>query len=102
MRIDIRLSVPTEVKKQGDWYVSRCPILDVYSQGETQKEALENLVEALRMFIVSCLERGTLNAVLKSYGVTAMKTAKPGRAAKGQNYVDVTIPFRTSSKACHV
>jgi len=102
MRIDMRLSLPAEVKKQGDWYVSRCPILDVYSQGETQKKALENLVEALRLFFVSCFERGTLDAVLKSCGFTAMKTAKPAQAAKGPKYVDVPIPFRTSSKACHV
>ena len=35
---------------EGDWYVSQCLELDVASQGWSEKEALENLKEALELY----------------------------------------------------
>jgi len=35
------------VWREGNWYVSQCLEIDVASQGETEKEALANLREAL-------------------------------------------------------
>ena len=37
------------VSKEGDWFVAQCLEVDVASQGETEKEALENLREALEL-----------------------------------------------------
>ena len=38
------------IEREGDGYVSRCPDLDVASQGATANEARENLQEALTLF----------------------------------------------------
>ena len=38
------------VWREGDWYVSQCLEIDVASQGATEKEALENLKEALELY----------------------------------------------------
>ena len=38
------------VWREGDWYVSQCLEIDVASQGETEKEALTNLKEALELY----------------------------------------------------
>jgi len=51
-----------------DVYISSCPILDVVSQGETEEEAKNNLVEAVTAFAISCFERGTLEKVLEQCG----------------------------------
>lgn len=67
-RIRFELAVPAEVREDGDYYVSCCPPLDVYSQGPSEEAALENLVEALQLFVESCLARGTLDRVLKDCG----------------------------------
>jgi predicted RNase H-like HicB family nuclease len=37
------------VWREGDWYVSQCPEVDVASQGQTEEEALANLKEALEL-----------------------------------------------------
>jgi predicted RNase H-like HicB family nuclease len=37
--------------KEEDWYVSLCPELDVASQGKTLEKALENLKEAVELFL---------------------------------------------------
>ena len=64
-RVMFSLTVDSEVKKEGDVYVSYCPALDVYSQGDSEDEASANLIEALQLFLQSCYERGTLDAVMK-------------------------------------
>jgi predicted RNase H-like HicB family nuclease len=38
-----------KVWREGDWFVSQCLDVDVASQGETEKEALANLKEALEL-----------------------------------------------------
>ncbi|AAM06790.1 type II toxin-antitoxin system HicB family antitoxin [Methanosarcina acetivorans] len=39
------------VQKEGKWYVSWCPELDIASQGETIEEAIENLKEAIELYL---------------------------------------------------
>jgi len=67
-RIRFDLAVPAQVREDGDHFVSFCPALDVYSQGPSEEAALDNLAEALQLFVESCLARGTLDRVLKDCG----------------------------------
>ena len=39
------------VHKEGKWYVSLCPELDVASQGKTIEEAIRNLKEAVELYL---------------------------------------------------
>lgn len=39
------------VQKEGKWYVSWCPELDIASQGEIIEEAIENLKEAIELYL---------------------------------------------------
>lgn len=39
------------IQKEGKWYVSWCPELDIASQGETIEEAIENLKEAIELYL---------------------------------------------------
>ncbi|KAF0127253.1 MAG: hypothetical protein FD189_321 [Elusimicrobia bacterium] len=41
------------LEKEGKWYVALCPELDVVSQGNTTEEAIENLKEAIELFLKS-------------------------------------------------
>jgi predicted RNase H-like HicB family nuclease len=65
---EFRIKVPVKIAKRKRWVLASCPILDLHSQGETEKKARENLGEAMRLFFVSCFERGTLDKVLKKCG----------------------------------
>lgn len=39
------------IQREGKWYVSWCPELDVASQGKTVEEALKNLKEAVELYL---------------------------------------------------
>ena len=39
------------IAKEGRWYVSHCPELGVSSQGRTKKSALNNLREAVELYL---------------------------------------------------
>ena len=39
------------ITKEGDWYVARCPELDVTSQGEDIVSARANLREAIELYL---------------------------------------------------
>ena len=57
-----------EVWREDDVYISRWAPLDIYSQGDTRRDAVTNLLEAVQLFVESCIERGTLRAVLADLG----------------------------------
>ena len=89
-----RVHGPAEVRGAGDggaYYISVCPPLDVYSQGETEEIALANLAEALRLFIESCFERGTLEEVLKGCGFAP--DGNNPEVAEGERVVRVPLPL---------
>lgn len=58
------------VGRDGEYFVTRIVGLPIVTQGETEAEAIQNLVEAAQLFIESCHERGTLDAVLLEHGWT--------------------------------
>ena len=47
-------------------YVARVHGFDLYTQGPTEREALDNAREASRLFVESCRERGVIPQVLAS------------------------------------
>jgi len=65
-RATIKFEPPCKVIKNPKWYLASCYRFDVHSQGDTETEARDNLKEALSLFLPSCYERGTLDAVLKN------------------------------------
>lgn len=56
------------VRREGRWYIAHYPPLDLSSQGRTLAEAKQNLIEASQLFLMSCIERGTLDQALKELG----------------------------------
>ena len=54
------------VWKEGDQYVSKCPELEVASCGDTIEEALENLKEAVELYIENAKELGILDDELEA------------------------------------
>jgi len=45
----VKVKLSAAVHREGKWYVSLCPELDVASQGRTVEEALANLKEAVEL-----------------------------------------------------
>ena len=102
MQVILNMQLPAQIKKKKKWYVARCPVLDVYAQGETQKKALNNLIEALRLFLVSCIERGTLDEVLKSCGFKLSEKEINAQKPFPKKYTSIQIPisYKTPAIGC--
>ena len=47
----VRKHLTAIIEREGSGYVSLCPEYDIASQGETIKEAQQNLQEALELFL---------------------------------------------------
>ena len=104
MKVVFEGHMPVEVRQEERWFIARCPLLDVYSQGESEKEALENVIEALSLFLISCFERGELDRVLKACGF--LSAAPEGFTedvdTPATTTVSVPIPFWVpKTAACH-
>jgi len=88
--IHMKMKLPIQIEREGKIYVSSCPVLDVYSQGDSEKEAKKNIVEALSIFLASCFEHGTLESVLKQSGFKQVKFSDKPLNIQGE-YVDIPI-----------
>ena len=107
MQVVFTVKLPARVKKEHGRFVSSCPILDVWSQGESHEKALQNLKQALQLFFLSCFERGTLTQVLKNCGFKQIgHPVKERPFPKRYESVEVPLPFQIPPKAdpaeCHV
>ncbi len=103
IRLEMRL--PFLIVKKEKWYVSSCPILDVFSQGATEQDAKKNLIEALTLFLTSCFEHGTLEAVLKQCGFQrAIGGPFIPPKSEYKDYVDIPLHLLSSESGqnqCH-
>jgi predicted RNase H-like HicB family nuclease len=106
VKVEFSVKLPYKMTKRPKWFLSSCPILDVHSQGPTLEIAKKNLIEAISLFLISCIERGTLDEVLKKCGFVpfhGFPTPMKAIPATGEeNYISVPIPFLVQSgPECH-
>jgi predicted RNase H-like HicB family nuclease len=106
-KITLTAKLPIQITKKANWYIASCPALDVASQGETEEIAKKNISEALTMFLRSCVERGTLDAVLKQCGfrsVVAQDDIESSEPPPDQEYVDIPLHLLSQfeeNRHCH-
>jgi predicted RNase H-like HicB family nuclease len=104
-RVELGFNLPVKIVKKQKWYVASCPILDIFSQGPSVEQAKKNLREALTAFLLSCLERSTLDMVLKECGFQPiLKKAKKESFPSHEEYLNIPIPFLVKSRNsenCH-
>ena len=68
--MESKLLLNVIVKQEDKGYSVICPELNVASQGETFEEAIDNIKEAVELYIESAEELGTLDDVLEQLGLT--------------------------------
>lgn len=103
----MEIKLPAKITKKSKWYVASCQILDISSQGDTEKKAKNNLIEALTLFFISCIERNTLDAVLKECGfkrATTYPATPKGQKIKKDDYVNIPLNLlcaKSKTEQCH-
>ena len=71
------ITVDIEIRHIGDRFLSACPALDLFSQGDTEEEAKNHLLDALNGFLETCHEMGTLQKVLSEAGLLQLDAGYP-------------------------
>ena len=105
--IKFNVQLPVELSKTDDdkWFIASCPVLDVCSQGKTEKKATQNLTDALTLFLMSCFERGTLDAVLKESGFESAENSSHTPVTQLEHTINVPLPFfipdHHGQSSCH-
>lgn len=74
----MELDYTVEVWRKGDWYIAKCPELDFVSQGKTQDEARENLVEVIQIQFEEMAEADTLDECVPADGAIHQKALRGG------------------------
>ena len=101
-RVRFRVQTQVSVFEEDGQFVAYCEPLDLASQGDTPEQARFRLGEAIRLFIDSCFERGTLEQVLSERQFTLQLTSSPAnepvrrsrrREAVSYDTVDLPIPL---------
>lgn len=47
----IKFPFPIFLTKEGKWFVAECPLLDIATQGKTEKEVKKNMEELIEEYI---------------------------------------------------
>src|SRR5580658_3432246 len=81
-------------KREGDWFIAYCPPLDITTQGRDEAEAKGNLKEAASLFIISCIERGTLDQALRELGFVRVGNHAAPRRPHNSFEMVIPVPMR--------
>jgi predicted RNase H-like HicB family nuclease len=46
-----QVSLPIIIAKKNKWFIASCPILDIATQGRTEKEAKENMTDLINDYL---------------------------------------------------
>lgn len=89
----INMNCSVERDEDVDGFVSHCPTLDVYSQGETEEEALEAIKSAVTMHITTAFDFNRLEKVLRKAGFERFSKPgqRPGPVLGDAEYVSVAV-----------
>jgi predicted RNase H-like HicB family nuclease len=49
--MSVQVPLPILIAKEGKWYVASCPLLDIATQGKTEKEVKENMAELMNEYL---------------------------------------------------
>jgi len=47
----LQIPFPVVISREGRWFVASCPILDIATQGKTEKEVKDNVVELIEEYL---------------------------------------------------
>ena len=49
--MSVQVPFPILITREGKWYVASCPLLDIATQGKTEKEVKENMAELINEYL---------------------------------------------------
>lgn len=83
----VRFVLPVSYKKDREWIIAKCDVLDVASQGKNQRSAHAAIIEAVSLFLETCYEIGSLGEVLRDLGFAQMQPPR-GKKSAGHDVIE--------------
>ena len=96
LRLTASLKGALRYDRDAGVFVSFCPTMNIYSQGRSEKEAIEALTSAVWLFISTCLEQGTLERTIKKVGFVQISGL---RMVSPSHYMDEFIAIENYDEA---
>jgi predicted RNase H-like HicB family nuclease len=91
-QVTINIKVPVDIYRDGPLFLARCARFGVVTQGTTFEEAKDNILEAVSLFVETCLEMGTLEQVLKDSGFELVSNSDDLQD-NCPNHIELSFPF---------
>lgn len=89
-------SIPVTFFREGDTFIAHSPILDLSACGASFEEARRNFEDAVEVFFLECIKRGTLEQALTACGWTVDSSNHRRRISPpvyiGQGQISVNVP----------
>jgi predicted RNase H-like HicB family nuclease len=89
----MEIQFTTQIFKEGRTFVAHTRELDVSSCGGTQQRALQNLKEAVRLFLEEAEKMGTLEQILAEAGYLKRKSKLQGPRFITTQRVSMPLPL---------
>jgi len=89
----MEIQFTTQIFKEGRTFVAHTRELDLSSCGGTEKKALLNLKEAVRLFLEEAEKMGTLPQILEEAGYSRRKSKLQGPKFIGMRNVSIPLPM---------
>ncbi len=94
----IEAGLSCSCKKSGGYYIAKCPELDIVDQGRTQREAIYHLSKNVAETLITAIELGKLEGMLKELGFRKGQVI-PDRTVFKQTVESVVGDFPLSVEA---
>jgi predicted RNase H-like HicB family nuclease len=88
----MEIQFTTQVSKEGKTFVAHTPELDLSSCGDTEQKALENLNEAVTLFLEEADKLGMLNQILEEAGFLKHGNTLEGPEFIGTQRISLSLP----------
>jgi predicted RNase H-like HicB family nuclease len=89
----MEIQFTTQIFKEGRTFVAHTRELDLSSCGGTQQKALQNLKEAVRLFLDEAEKMGTLQQILEEAGYLKRKSKLQGPKFIATQRVSMPLPL---------
>ena len=89
----MEIQFTTQVFKEGEAFVAHTSELDISSCGDTEQQALENLNEAVTLFLEEADKLGTLDQILEEAGYFKRGDTLKGPEFIGTQRISLPLPL---------
>ena len=79
-----KIPLPILITKEGKWFVASCPILDIATQGKSEKEVKENMAELIAEYLNDPDTVKPSLDDLMSFSMTNIPVKLPGSLLSGK------------------